>query len=69
MSNKLVPVRFGEFLVEQNKITEQQLLDSLAEHWMTGCRLGESIVRKGYLPSGEIERLAGEFQGLNTVWV
>jgi hypothetical protein len=66
---KLVPVRFGEFLVERQCINEAQLLDALAEHWMTGCRLGESVARKGYLPPSEIERLASEFQNLSTVYV
>jgi hypothetical protein len=66
---KLVPVRFGEFLVERRIIDEGQLLDVLAEHWMTGCKLGESVARKGYLPAGEVERLVHEFQNLSTVYV
>lgn len=66
---KLVPVRFGEFLVERQLIDEGQLLDALAEHWMTGRKLGESIARKGYLPAGEVERLASEFHNLSTVYV
>jgi hypothetical protein len=66
---KLIPVRFGEFLVERRIIDERQLLDALAEHWITGCKLGESVVRKGYLPPDEIERLAHEFHNLATVYV
>jgi len=66
---KLVPVRFGEFLVERQLIDEGQLLDALAEHWMTGRKLGESIARKGYLPPAEVEQLASEFHNLSTVYV
>ena len=67
--SKLVPVRFGEFLVEKRILSEGQLLDALAEHWITGRKLGESIARKGYLPPTEVERLVSEFQNLSTVYV
>jgi hypothetical protein len=66
---KLQPFRFGDFLVERNVIDEGQLLDALAEHWITGRRIGEAVARKGYLPSAEVERLAREFENLNTVYV
>lgn len=69
MSTKLLPVRFGDFLVERKVIDEGQLLDALAEHWMSGCRIGESVTRKGYLPANEIERLAHEFESLSTIYV
>lgn len=69
MNVKLEPVRFGDFLVERKAIDEGQLLDALAEHWITGVRIGESVARKGYLPAGEVERLAREFESLNTVYV
>jgi hypothetical protein len=69
MSNTLQPFRFGEFLIERKLINEQQLLDALAEHWMSGCRLGESVAKKGYAPAPEIERLACEFQNLATVYI
>jgi hypothetical protein len=68
-STALQPVRFGEFLVERNVISEGALLDSLADHWVQGCRLGESVARRGYLPSDEVERLAAEFQNLHVVYV
>jgi hypothetical protein len=67
--SQLVPLRFGEFLVERRIIDEAQLLDALAEHWISGCKLGESVVRKGYLPTHEVERLAREFENLSTVYV
>jgi hypothetical protein len=69
MNVKLEPVRFGDFLVERKAIDEGQLLDALAEHWITGVRIGESVARKGYLPAREVERLAREFESLNTVYV
>jgi hypothetical protein len=65
----LTQMRFGDFLVERKIISEGELLDSLAEHWMSGRRIGESIARKGYLPANEIERLAREYESLSTVYV
>jgi hypothetical protein len=65
----LQPIRFGDFLVERKLINEKQLLDALAEHWMSGCRIGESVARRGYVPRADVERLASEFQNLSTIYV
>ena len=65
----LQPIRFGDFLVERKLISERQLLDALAEHWMSGCRIGESVARRGYVAKSEVERLASEFQNLSTIYV
>jgi hypothetical protein len=65
----LTRLRFGDFLVERKIISEGELLDALAEHWMSGRRIGESIARKGYLPAHEVERLAREYESLSTVYV
>jgi hypothetical protein len=69
VSASLQPFHFGDYLVERKIINEGQLLDALAEHWMSNCRIGESLVRRGYLPAGEIERLAREYENLTTVYV
>jgi hypothetical protein len=69
MGKSLEPVRFGDFLVEKKVIDEGQLLDALAEHWVSGCRIGESVARKGYVPRSELERLLREFENLATVYV
>jgi hypothetical protein len=66
---RLRPIRFGDYLLERAVITEAQLLDALAEHWAKGCRIGESIADRGYVARADIERLAGEFQNLHTVYV
>jgi hypothetical protein len=66
---KLQPIRFGDFLVERNAISEAQLLDALADHWVSGVRIGETVAQKGYLPEHEVERLASEFDSLDTVYV
>jgi hypothetical protein len=66
---KLQPVRFGDFLVERQLIDEGQLLDALAHHWMSGCRIGEAVVRRGYLSPAEVSRQLMEFEGLSTVYV
>jgi hypothetical protein len=69
MRIKLQPVRFGDYLVERKAINEAQLLDALAEHWITGVRIGETVAKKGYLASGEVERLAREFENLSTIYI
>jgi hypothetical protein len=66
---KLEPVRFGDFLVEKKLIDEGQLLDVLADHWISGCRIGESVVRRGYISSEELARQLSEFEALTTVYV
>jgi hypothetical protein len=67
--NALERVRFGDFLVEKKLIDEGQLLDALADHWMSGCRIGEAVARKGYLKVDEVNRLLQEFENLTTVYV
>jgi len=69
MGKALQPIRFGDFMVERRLISEKQLLDALAEHWMSGCRIGESVARRGYVPQADVERLAIEFQNLSTIYV
>lgn len=66
---KLEPVRFGDFLVEKKAIDEGQLLDALADHWIAGCRIGEAVVRRGYLTSDEMTRQLKDFETLTTVYV
>lgn len=66
---KLEPVRFGDFLVEKRVIDEGQLLDALADHWIAGCRIGEAVVRRGYLSPEQLSQQLNEFQNLSTVYV
>ena len=68
-SSALKPIRFGEFLVEKQVLSDGQLLDALAEHWMTGRRLGETICSKGYLAQDDVERLATEYENLKVVYI
>lgn len=65
----LQPVRFGDFLVEKQVIDEGQLLDALADHWSAGCRIGEAVVRRGYLSAEELASQLREFETLTTVYV
>jgi len=66
---KLQAVRFGDFLVEKKVIDEGQLLDALADHWISGCRIGEAVVRRGYVSEEELSRQLSEFESLATVYV
>lgn len=55
------PLGFAEFLVARAAITEEQLLDVLAEHWATRRRVGEALLRRGYLTATDYDRWSGEY--------
>ena len=60
-------IRFGEFLVEKNILSDEQLLAALAEHWSNGGRIGAAITRSGFLPEEEIERQAAIYHDLDVI--
>ena len=59
----LEQVRFGEFLLERSRITEEQWLAALADHWSSPVRrsIGATIVAHGYLPVETVEAEARVF--------
>ena len=61
----LEPVRFGEYLLHKQLITDEQWLCALAEHWSAeGARkmpFGSAIVANGFLARDVIEREARVF--------
>jgi len=57
----LMPIRFGEFMVERRLLEEGELLDALADHWHTGARIGDVIERRGYVGRDAIEAAAQEY--------
>lgn len=46
----------GQILVEQHKITEQQLEEALALHWKRGIILGEMLKECGFITAEDIEQ-------------
>ena len=65
----LEPIRFGDFLREKRAISDEQLLDVLADHWAHGGRLGDSVTRRGFLSAEQVEHFAGEYHDLHVVEV
>ncbi len=63
----LQPIRFGEFLYEQQLLTDEQLLDVLADHWSNGGRIGKAVTRRGILSPSEVERQARLYHGLDVI--
>lgn len=61
----LEPVRFGEFLLLRNLITDEQWLAALAEHWSADGAarrpIGTTIVANGFLAQDVVEREARAF--------
>lgn len=64
---ELERIRFGEFLREQELISDEQLLAALGDHWSNGGLLGAAIARAGFLSSDEVERHASRFHSLDVV--
>ena len=65
----LKPIEFGDYLLERRVLDEAQLLDVLADHWQNNTRLADAIVRRGYLPQAEVDRLVEEYENLHVVYV
>ena len=68
----LEQVRFGEFLRERARITDDQWLAALADHWSAPVRrtIGATIVAHGYLTAEVVEAEARVFHdGLAVVEV
>jgi hypothetical protein len=66
----LEQVRFGEFLLERARITAEQWLAALADHWSAPIRrtIGATIVAHGYLTAEVVEAEARVFHdGLDMV--
>ena len=61
----LEPVRFGEFLLHRNLISDEQWLAALAEHWSaTGATrrpIGMTIVANGFLAKEIVDQEARAF--------
>jgi hypothetical protein len=62
----LEPVRFGEFLLARNLISDEQWLAALAIHWSAAAvgkrsRIGSTIVEHGFLAREVVEREARAF--------
>ena len=61
----LEPVRFGEFLLHRQLITDDQWLCALADHWSadggTRMPIGSTIVANGFLAREIVEREARAF--------
>jgi hypothetical protein len=62
----LEPVRFGEFLLTRNLITDEQWLAALADHWSNAVngryrRIGATIVEWGFLAPEVVEAEARAF--------
>lgn len=57
-------MRFGEFLYENTNLSEEQLIEALADHWSNGGTIGTAICRRGFLARDEIEQWAEIFHGV-----
>jgi hypothetical protein len=69
-SDGLPEVRFGEFLVEKNALSRQQLLAALMEQdRQPGLPIGEVIAALGFVSYEIVDRLLGEFLSIDVVEV
>jgi hypothetical protein len=65
----LEQVRFGEFLLERARISDEQWLAALADHWSAPTRrsIGATIVAHGYLTAEAVEAEARVFHRRHVV--
>jgi len=58
--------RIGKILIEQGLLTQSQLNEALEEQRLTGQKLGEVLVNKGWVSRGEIEQVLAKQSGVVT---
>ncbi len=70
LSDGLVEIRFGEYLVERQAISRTDLFRALsAQDRAPGTRIGDVIATLGLLDRDEVQRLLREYQALTVVEV
>jgi hypothetical protein len=59
----LEPLRFGEFLRDRHRISEEQWLCALADHWSAARhrRIGATIIDQGFMTLDTVEAEARIF--------
>lgn len=64
----LETIRFGEYLFEQQLISDEQLLAALALHWSERSgRIGSVIAAQGFLSPEDVEAHATAYHGLEVI--
>ena len=64
---QLQRIRFGEYLVEKDLISDEQLIAALADHWSNGGTIGAAISRSGFLSAEVIEHQAALYHDLDVI--
>lgn len=66
---QLIAIRFGEYLLQQDLITDEQLLEALGDHWSNGGSIGSAIVSRGFLEQQVIDEQVSAYHSLDVVEV
>jgi len=61
------PARLGEILLSRKEITPKQLIEALSEQELSGGKLGEILVRKGYASAQNIMKWLSYQTGIDTI--
>ncbi len=61
------PMRLGERLVEQGKVSPDQLMIALTEHNRSGQRLGEILVSMGFVEESVVREAVGNYVGYTSM--
>src|SRR5574341_2196508 len=62
-----MPVRIGELLLKEKRITPQQLQEALAYQKTNGGKLGANLVKLGYVKDEEITALLSKQYGVPSI--
>ena len=52
--------KIGELLLEENLITEEQLTEALEAQKMTGQKIGQVLVNKGFVKEEDLYKILSE---------
>ena len=62
-----MPVRIGELLLKEKRITAEQLQDALTYQRQNGGKLGANLVKLGYIQDDEITALLSKQYGVPSI--
>jgi hypothetical protein len=64
----LYEVHFGEYMVEREALTREELFHALSEQdRQPGLRLGEVVAALGFLPYEQVEALLADFEAIAAI--
>lgn len=58
---------FGEFLRDNGLLSEEELIEALADHWSNGITIDAAVCRRGFLSREQVDSWADIFHNIQLV--